>query len=87
MNTNIELAAQISAWKPESGTNIWEESGLYEGDIMVYQTSQVPKNGLLDPDSRWPNATVPFYIDDEFSKFLGIFQINKFFKPIYLSTR
>lgn len=52
------------------GTNIWEHSGLFEGDIMLYQTKQSIKNGLIDPAAKWPNATVPYYIDDGFSELL-----------------
>lgn len=45
---------------------MWEHSGLFEGDIMLYDRSS--KNGLLDTNARWPRATVPYYIDDAFSK-------------------
>lgn len=55
--------SEIDSWSPELGTNIWEHSGLYEGDIMLYG-----KNGLLDTESHWPNATVPYYIDESFGK-------------------
>ena len=27
------------------------------------------RNGLINPDSRWPNRTVPFLIDDVFSEY------------------
>lgn len=69
----------MRAWTPESGTNVWEHSGLYEGDIMVYQTSQLHKNGLVDLEARWPGAVVPYYIDEEFTdeqalKILGAMQ-------------
>ena len=45
----------------ESGY-IWEKSGLYQGDIMKYPRDQ--RNGLTDNAYRWPNATIPFYIED-----------------------
>lgn len=56
--------SEIDSWSPELGTNVWEHSGLYEGDIMVYG-----KNGLIDTEARWTNSTVPYYIDETFSKF------------------
>lgn len=64
------LAEKIAKWKPEDGTNVWEQSGLLEGDIMIYPS--LNKNGLLDAAMYWPNATVPYYIDDDFSKYSSI---------------
>lgn len=46
----------------EDDDSYWEKSGLYQGDIMIYETIQ--RNGLLDETKRWPNATVPFYIEE-----------------------
>lgn len=46
--------------------NVWENSGLLEGDIM--ESSNHQKNGLLNAQQRWPNATIPFFIEDDFSK-------------------
>lgn len=57
----------MEAWKPSDGTNVWELSGLFEGDIMLY-TKQPNKNGLIDETYRWPNATIPYYIDEAFSE-------------------
>ncbi|XP_055305146.1 hatching enzyme 1.2-like isoform X2 [Sitodiplosis mosellana] len=56
----------IEAWTPEDGTNVWEHSGLFEGDIMLY-TKQPIKNGIIDEAYRWPDATIPYYIDDAFT--------------------
>ncbi|CRK99150.1 CLUMA_CG012504, isoform A [Clunio marinus] len=42
---------------------IWEKSGLYEGDIMTY--SNEIRNGILNETLRWPNATIPFYIEED----------------------
>lgn len=59
--------------------NVWEKSGLYEGDIMTY--SKAERNGILNLERRWPNATVPFYIeesqftDDEVKVILSVFKI------------
>lgn len=44
------------------GTNIWEHSGLFEGDIMLDENS---RNGLIEKERRWWNATIPFYIENE----------------------
>lgn len=41
----------------------WEESGFFEGDIMTYKTDS--RNGLLNEDFRWANATIPFYIEEK----------------------
>jgi Astacin (Peptidase family M12A) len=42
---------------------IWEHSGLFEGDIMLYDDDS--RNGLLDESYRWSNATIPFYIEED----------------------
>lgn len=46
--------------------NPWENSGLFEGDIMIY--SKFQKNGIINSSYIWPNATIPFIIDGQFSK-------------------
>lgn len=53
-------------WDENNDDNIWEHTGLFEGDIMIYSADQ--KNGIIDPKRHWPNATIPFYIDEEFCK-------------------
>ncbi|KAF5303785.1 hypothetical protein FQR65_LT08120 [Abscondita terminalis] len=40
--------------------NLWELSGKFEGD-MVFIPGQ--RNGLTNTQFRWPNATVPYEID------------------------
>lgn len=48
---------------------MWEHSGLFEGDIMMYDNNPPRgKNGLIDAAARWKGATVPYYIDDSFSE-------------------
>lgn len=64
----IFLVRRILAWHPEDETNVWEQSGLYEGDIMIYHSSHMDKNGLIDESTRWPNGTVPYHISDTFCK-------------------
>lgn len=48
----------------------WEKSGLYEGDIMYYGSEdKSSRNAIADLKYRWPNSTVPFYIEeDQFNK-------------------
>lgn len=62
------LVRRILAWHPDDETNVWEQSGLYEGDIMIYHSSHMDKNGLIDKATRWPNGTVPYHISDTFCK-------------------
>jgi len=45
----------------------WERSGKFEGDIVL--TEEELRNGVINPASRWPNKTVPFFIDPVFSKY------------------
>jgi hypothetical protein len=42
----------------------WEKSGLLEGDIMFYEDDK-SKNVLVDEKRRWPNSTIPFYIEED----------------------
>ncbi|KAI4481328.1 hypothetical protein M0804_009448 [Polistes exclamans] len=61
-----EIARRINSWKPEDPENVWELSGLYQGDIMLPLNHKGSnRNGLLDTTTRWPNATVPYYIEEE----------------------
>ena len=46
---------------------MWERSGKFEGDIML--TDEELRNGLINTARRWPNRTVPFFIDPVFSKY------------------
>lgn len=60
------LVQRTSAWHPDDDENIWELSGLYEGDMMIYRESDMEKNGLLDASTRWPGGIVPYHIADSF---------------------
>ncbi|KAK2583322.1 hypothetical protein KPH14_009324 [Odynerus spinipes] len=61
-----EIARRINSWKPEDPQNIWELSGLYQGDIMLSPDGQAGhRNGLLDTATRWPNGIVPYYIEED----------------------
>ncbi|XP_055603801.1 seminal metalloprotease 1-like [Uranotaenia lowii] len=51
----------------EDENNPWELSGLFEGDILL-DSPAATRNGILNEALRWPNATIPYYIeDDDFS--------------------
>ena len=60
-------ASHIANWHPKQG-NVWELSGLFEGDIMA--VDGIRKNALLDKRSRWKDAIIPYQIEkDDFGKF------------------
>lgn len=62
------LESEIESWNARDGSNVWEHSGLFEGDIMLYDNPPRGKNGLIDTASRWKGAIVPYYLDDSFSE-------------------
>ncbi|XP_055643719.1 seminal metalloprotease 1-like [Toxorhynchites rutilus septentrionalis] len=57
------VAEQIDDLSDEDDVNPWELSGLYEGDMLL--ESHDARNGILNETMRWPNATVPYYIEDD----------------------
>lgn len=58
-------------WNDNHEDQLWEHSGLFEGDIMLHR--EYLRNGLLNEKSTWPDATVPFYIDSQdFSKYCNV---------------
>uniref|UniRef100_A0A1B6E272 Metalloendopeptidase n=2 Tax=Clastoptera arizonana TaxID=38151 RepID=A0A1B6E272_9HEMI len=62
------IAHAFSVWTPDSKINIWELSGLHEGDIMLSHDED-PRNALIDTDKMWPKGIVPYYIsEDEFDE-------------------
>lgn len=63
---------------------IWEKSGLFEGDIMLYRPRT--KNGLIDTALRWSNATIPFYIQEEHFSDEEIEVILSAIKDFHLKT-
>ncbi|XP_029177907.1 zinc metalloproteinase nas-14-like [Nylanderia fulva] len=64
-----KIANNIKYWSPNDLQNVWELSGLYEGDIMLHPDSPSGKNGLLDATARWPGGVVPFFIqEDDFDR-------------------
>ncbi|XP_076242211.1 seminal metalloprotease 1 [Calliopsis andreniformis] len=59
------IANRIKSWTDEDKQNIWELSGLYEGDIMLTEEKDSSKNGLVKIASRWPRGIIPYYIQEE----------------------
>uniref|UniRef100_A0A336LB77 Metalloendopeptidase n=1 Tax=Culicoides sonorensis TaxID=179676 RepID=A0A336LB77_CULSO len=56
-----EAGAEVDNWDPSKETNVWEHSGLYEGDIFL----ELGRNGLLNKTARWPKGIVPYRIEEE----------------------
>ncbi|XP_043597695.1 hatching enzyme 1.2 [Bombus pyrosoma] len=59
------IADRIKSWTKEDKQNVWELSGLYEGDIMLNSEEDGGKNGLVNNAFRWPGGVVPYYIKEE----------------------
>ncbi|XP_006557885.2 zinc metalloproteinase nas-13 isoform X2 [Apis mellifera] len=60
----VFCANRIKSWRKTDKQNIWELSGLYEGDIMTTEEDEI-KNGLIKTAFRWPGGVVPYYIKEE----------------------
>lgn len=70
------LVKDFKAWRPDDGTNIWELSGLFQGDIMSYE-NDVVRHGVLNDSLRWNHGIVPYEIvEDDFSKFFKLHKIK-----------
>lgn len=56
---------------PNLSDNVWEESGLFEGDIKnINPMDLFSRNGLVNETYYWPEGIVPFEIDEkDFSKY------------------
>ncbi|KAG8309063.1 hypothetical protein J6590_095018 [Homalodisca vitripennis] len=63
--TSNTVAEWIDGWLPYARQNIWERSGLFEGDIME-DTREVVRNGQIDNRFLWPGGEVPFVISPVF---------------------
>ncbi|CAB3369739.1 Hypothetical predicted protein [Cloeon dipterum] len=61
-----EIRDKIQKWNSNSGTNIWEHSGLKEGDIMEPKP-QKGKNVVRSRSFYWPNAIVPYILESGMS--------------------
>lgn len=73
----IVIDKHIDDWNPNMKQNIWELSGLFEGDIMDSRAMGVPemssRNGVKDGSLRWPGGEVPYNIHSDFGKSNFIF--------------
>lgn len=65
MNTIIFPVRDLDEWTPNDKQNIWELSGLFEGDIIVDES----RNALRDTSAKWQDGVVPYHISDDFGKF------------------
>lgn len=54
--TDSAIRGRINNWKPENGGNIWELSGLLEGDIQTPRG----RNAVRNPYARWPCGIIPY---------------------------
>lgn len=67
------LAGEIDEGTENDGTNIWEYSGLEEGDMLIEDKDDEEeghyRNGLRDRSRYWPKATVPYFINKIFGKY------------------
>ncbi|XP_017764627.1 PREDICTED: zinc metalloproteinase nas-13 [Eufriesea mexicana] len=59
------IANRIRSWTKAEKQNVWELSGLYEGDIMLNTEENGAKNGLVNAKFRWSGGVVPYYIKEE----------------------
>jgi len=57
----------VKDWHPHSGTNPEELGSYLEGDILSVPNSQ-GRSGLINTYYRWPNATIYYRIQGNFSK-------------------
>lgn len=58
-----ETSQRISNWRTEDETNIWELSGLQDGDMMIYPKRS--RNSITDEDTIWPKGVVPYFIQEK----------------------
>ncbi|KAK0090145.1 hypothetical protein PV325_002570 [Microctonus aethiopoides] len=64
MNYNeSEISERINTWTSNDKQNVWELSGLFEGDIIL-NNEKATRNGVIDAATRWPNGTIPYLIRD-----------------------
>lgn len=80
-------ANNIKSWSPNDPQNVWELSGLHEGDIMIHPDSPSWKNGLLDATARWHGGIVPYFIqEDDFGNLLSFYVYNIHTKTIHVNN-
>ncbi|XP_059488379.1 zinc metalloproteinase nas-14-like [Neocloeon triangulifer] len=59
------IAGIVSTWNPNDATNVWELSGLKEGDIM--EDAPRSRNVVSDPETLWKDATIPYILEPMFN--------------------
>ncbi|CAG9110820.1 unnamed protein product [Plutella xylostella] len=79
LDQNLKGGFHSSDEHEEVSDNAWEESGKFEGDLILNERQRrlivedvaegLARNGLKDSTKRWPNNEVIYYIQREhFSK-------------------
>ncbi|KAF4524240.1 hypothetical protein B566_EDAN008786 [Ephemera danica] len=61
------ISTRIASWSPLERNNVWELSGLHEGDIMQdNRPGPAGRNAMRDPESLWTDATIPYILEPTF---------------------
>jgi hypothetical protein len=64
----LDAAETLRNWDFAREENVWEQSGLLEGDIMVLPKRNELRNVVLSDYYNWPNATIPYVLQEGMSK-------------------
>jgi hypothetical protein len=67
-NIVLDAAETLRNWDFAREENVWERSGLLEGDIMVLPKRNELRNVVLSDYFNWPNATIPYVLQEGMSK-------------------
>jgi len=67
-NIVLDAAETLRNWDFAREENVWERSGLLEGDIMVLPKRNELRNVVLSDYYNWPNATIPYVLQEGMSK-------------------
>ncbi|XP_034945871.1 zinc metalloproteinase nas-13 isoform X2 [Chelonus insularis] len=57
----------INHWSDNDSLNVWELSGLFEGDIVIndVDTNVIAKNGLVNKTMQWTYGIIPYMINSD----------------------
>lgn len=61
VSQKISHGKMLSNWRSRPSHNFWEESGQFEGDIMLEGPE---RTGVILSTDRWPDGVIPYYLDD-----------------------
>ncbi|KAL1452014.1 hypothetical protein WDU94_006333 [Cyamophila willieti] len=62
VNKKMTHDKMLSLWKNRPTKNFWEESGQFEGDIIL--TGSERRTGVINKAKRWPDGVIPYLFDD-----------------------